>query len=551
MTALVAITFALGSPPNPLFWDSQPAKDIALAPPPPPREFRFASAQGDGMILQMAPNQANIWGFAPEGAIVTVSFQGKSIATTPSTWINASTWAAKLPAMEGSMTEYNISATCHGSTIALANVMFGDVWVCSGQSNMQYPIGSPTCWNASNTNCAVKDAQCGYGCSENAGEEIAAMANFPHMRLYQNGDRGSPVPLPESANTGWKTPAAMGGSFSAMCWYFGRDLYTELAKNGSTRPIGLIETNVGGTPDQHWSSPDALAKCENLPGNPPWEWPAGYKDSVLWNGKVVPLLRSTIKGAIWMQGEANARADGRQYNCSFQAMIEDWRSKWAAGTDGATAAFPFGWSQLNSNGGSQVWTPGMSQRLQPGQYEDPLGAWDSGFQSIRLAETNTLALENTFQAVIIDTPVASGSVHSPYKQPAGSRLCRGALDVAYGTPQPSPVPGKITATHAGITLEIDGLLGGSVEILGNVTSGFEVLGSDKMWHYCAISATTSGSVVVSPIPDGASAIRYLWYGAPCGNARPYQCPVYAKVTPIGALSGQYDYLPLGPFIREL
>ena len=86
---------------------------------------------------------------------------------------------------------------------------------------MQYPIGSPTCWNASNTDCAVKDAQCGYGCAENAGEEITAMANFPNMRLYQNSGGGSAVPVAESGNSGWKTPAKMGGSFSAMYVHFG------------------------------------------------------------------------------------------------------------------------------------------------------------------------------------------------------------------------------------------------------------------------------------------------------------------------------------------
>jgi len=137
------------------------------------------------------------------------------------------------------------------------------------------------------------------------------------------------------------------------------------------------------------------------------------------------------------------------------------------------------------------------------------------------------------------------------KQPAGSRLCRGALDVAYGSPQPSPVVGKIVTSAAAIDVTIDGLAGGSVEILGNVTSGFEVLGADKMWHYCPITASDASSVTVGKLPDGATAIRYLWYGAPCGNAHPYQCPVYAKVAPIGALSGQFDYLPLGPFITEL
>ncbi len=161
------------------------------------------------------------------------------------------------------------------------------------QSNMQYPIGSPTCWNESNINCTVHDAQCGYGCVNQSAAEITAMADYPLMRLSQNTNGGSKTPLAESGNTGWMAPAKMGGKFSATCWFFGRDVFKKLSP---PRPLGLIETNVGGTPDQHWSSPEAIDKCK---GSEPWDWPANFTDSVLWNGKVVPLLRTTIKGAIW------------------------------------------------------------------------------------------------------------------------------------------------------------------------------------------------------------------------------------------------------------
>jgi len=144
------------------------------------------------------------------------------------------------------------------------------------------------------------------------------------------GGPSSAVPLAESANSGWMPSKDMGVAFSAMCWFFGHDLYTKLEKAGKSRSIGLID----GTLDQHWSSPDAPNTCKNL--NKPWERPVDFKDSVLWNGKVVPLLRNTIKGAIWMQGEATANTDGRQYGCSFPAMIEDWRVKWTQGTGGTT-----------------------------------------------------------------------------------------------------------------------------------------------------------------------------------------------------------------------
>ena len=74
--------------------------------------------------------------------------------------------------------------------------------------------------------------------------------------------------------------------------FFARDIAAKI----TDRPLGFIETNVGGTPDQHWSSQDAIDKCK---GGEPWNWPANFTDSVLWNGMVVPLLRTTIKGAIW------------------------------------------------------------------------------------------------------------------------------------------------------------------------------------------------------------------------------------------------------------
>jgi sialate O-acetylesterase len=533
------------------------------------------------MVLQMAPLQATVWGFVGQGAAVTVTFNGQSIKAQASTWLNQSTWLAKLPATKGLITaqgaqEFNITATSNGTTITLANVVFGDVWVCSGQSNMAYPLGvHPTCWNASNINCTAPrvhgyvDAQCSYGCVQNAGQEIKDMANYPNIRLYQNldGNRGpehsggSLVPLAESSNSGWLTSDKFqNGGFSAMCWFFGRDLYTSLSASGKMRPIGLIETNVGGTPDQHWSSQDALDACKNLPGNPPWQWPSNFTDSWLWNGKVVPLLRNTIKGAVWMQGESNSNVDGRQYNCSFPAMISDWRSKWSEGTDGATnASFPFGWSQLNSNGAATKWVAGGSTPASKPDPTDPLGVWASGFPSIRLAESNTLSLPNTFQAVLLDTPVASGSVHSPYKQAAGDRLARGALATAYGVAQPSPIVTSVNVSGNTAVITIGGVAGGAT-VMTRATLGFEALGTDNTWHTVAITSSGGASgdeVVVGGLPAGAKAMRYLWTSAPCGqaygNLEPYVCPIYVQAPLLQnpPLSGQFDFLPLGPFYVEL
>jgi len=205
---------------------------------------------------------------------------------------------------------------------------------------------------------------------------------------------------------------------------------------------------------------------------------------------VVGLLRTTISGVAWYQGENNA-AEPRRYSCSFPAMIEDWRAKWHALTDNATARhFPFGWAplqcaglsapqptvqcaspcdqaQLNSDGtGRQDYTnrtfnpphppancgrgcapacsgeclgaaaarrfcrppEGPPRRMsrdvsgtrRVGRYHE-WGDYGNGFTGLRYAQSAALRVRNTFQAVIIDTPVASGSIHSPFKQPVGLR----------------------------------------------------------------------------------------------------------------------------------
>lgn len=227
------------------------------------------------------------------------------------------------------------------------------------------------------------------------------------------------------------------------------------------RPVGLVQAAVGGTTNQFWSSDDAVRECQGL--GEPWEWPSNFRNGTGklngtnyplpdiptgWNAKIYPLLRTTITGAVWYQGESNTGmatpgADVRQYNCSFQAMVKDWRRKWYAGTSQATSpSFPMGWVQLNSCNRA-VWEESRTTPAAPfptnWSYDnppahptegDPLGAWrpvqpstcttcprgtphrgqGDGFPSVRFAFTQSLALPNTFQAVVLDTPSAYGSV---------------------------------------------------------------------------------------------------------------------------------------------
>jgi hypothetical protein len=165
-------------------------------------------------------------------------------------------------------------------------------------------------------------------------KEIASMANFPNIRLMRFGKQSSLVPMLEPVPAdrgdeytepvaGWSHPCPGGkcrADFSAMCWFFGRNVYTALADAGSARPIGLIGVYWGGTSDEQWSSQDALDKCINT------SQPDPKQSTTLWNGMLHPLLNQTIKGVTWYQGEADASHPGGRYdgyNCTFPEMIRD------------------------------------------------------------------------------------------------------------------------------------------------------------------------------------------------------------------------------------
>lgn len=162
-------TFAFQGPPG----DTDPMQEWMPTLPPgptaPTAAFRFATAVGNGMVLAAAPKPALVWGFCEQGAAVEVVFRGESIraivgpdhATGTQT-----TWRALLPATLASFDKHSLNVTSGGMTITLADFMFGEVWVCSGQSNMQYPLGDAACWNASNVNCTDRRAaQCNFGCT--------------------------------------------------------------------------------------------------------------------------------------------------------------------------------------------------------------------------------------------------------------------------------------------------------------------------------------------------------------------------------------------------
>ena len=188
---------------------------------------------------------------------------------------------------------------------------------------------------------------------------------------------------------------------------------------------------------------------------------------------------------------------------------------------------------------------------------------ESLIAQIRLAQSNTLSLSNTFQAVILDTPVASGSIHSPYKQPVGARLARGGLRLAYNMEKedmvrPSVDSVQLSSGFNGIQISVSGLgLHSHLVCGGNGDLGFEVLGNVSWsktgmgWESTPISGCDDNTIVIKNIPPNPKAVRYLWYPTPCGM-NVGQCPVSANVTKLGDLSGEKEIkMMLPPFIMGL
>jgi len=570
------------------------------------KPFRFASNMGDGMVLAAAPKKATIWGFTPHADdTVTVHFGRHQVHATiePDHATKAlTTWRVLLPETEQGFKAHDITVTSREVpeyNLTLSGVMFGEVWVCSGQSNMAYPLadhGEKNCWNHN----APRD----YGCVADAKTEIQRMHLYDDsLRLFEVYQHSSQVPLPEvmtlpnphsTTGSAWRKPSETNGDFSAVCWFYARDLYTSLSPK---RPIGVMSSAVGGTRNEMWSSPKVLNDHCTESHRP------SFDDSTLWNAMILPLLRTTISGAIWYQGEAN-EGYPKRYECTFPAMIDDWRAQWHRHSDGQTSAdFPFGWAQVNADAMLETGVEPYSAKMerfkaycygpQPSKEcgtcnSDCAGSlheWADGPSGVRLAQANTLnKVSNGFMIVTYDAP--GKHYHSPYKQPLGRRFARGALATAYNQPQYHLTPTvRSVQLHGGgdhprrIVVTVGGVGPNGLRVTDGAV-GFQVLGQcdgeenstikvgreDMCWTPVLIASHDSTTVTLSALPVQPEAVRYGWSALPFGRERPYpgdlsgpSAPIFVKPDPLpgGAPSGPYyglmstDWIPLGQFISTV
>ena len=368
--------------------------------------LRMHSYFTPGMMMQRdVPTK--VWGYDLVGSLdaqLTCQVQGETIIhRLPTVRSLEGVWETELPS-QAAATVCDFQATSETEDLVLTDIMFGDIWLCSGQSNMEM---------------AMRFIM-------NATEEIEASTSFTSIRytVVKNAvstveDLDADVPLQQP----WADPtdADRLGGMSATCFLFARSLQQLWQAAGQEPvPLGLVDSDWGGTPVESWSTPESLASCEATHYCDE-ERPQGCP-SRLYNAMIHPLARVALTGFLWYQGESNSGISGGRdlYNCTFPAMIDAWRELFSSNSNTAPEA-PFGFVQLASN--------------QP----DSQGL---GFPVIRWHQTADYGyvpndrLKNVFMASPLDTydnkEGYPGGIHPRYKQIVGERLAIAGIYVAYG-----------------------------------------------------------------------------------------------------------------------
>ena len=456
-------------------------------------ELQLPAMFSDNAVLQQGVS-VPVWGWADDGDVVTVEFRGQKAVTTAT----LGKWSVALKKLKAGGPD-TLTVSTKSQSLQFTNVLVGEVWVCSGQSNMEWPLArsfEPQAAIDSATNDLIRF----FSVPKNK-------SDAPTTKIKSSWVVCSPD------NVKWH---------SAVGYFFGRDL--QKARNV---PVGLIESYWGGSPAEAWTSREALEmrprlqseivegyteamkkhreatiafeiekaeatkagqKFEKIGPGQPW------KPSELYQGMIAPLIPYAIKGAIWYQGESIAgRAE--QYRLLFSDMIRNWRRDWGQGD------FPFLAVQL---------APWKDIADQPRESD-----WAELREAQSLATKN---LPNVGMAVITDVGDPK-DIHPTKKQPVGERLALVARSIAYGEKVESsgPIYRGISMANAGkIHLEFDHV-GKGLEARDGELKGFAICGEDRKFVWAKAEIVGSQVVVSSADVPKPIAVRYGWADCPVVN----------------------------------
>jgi len=415
-------------------------------------EVKLPALFSDNAVLQQGM-PVPVWGTAKDGEKVTVEFAGQTETTTA----KDGRWMVRLKPMEANATPQTMTVT-GANTITVTNLLVGEMWICSGQSNMGLTL---------------------RGAAE-GGKALQTCAD-PQLRLFAMSNRGASQPVSMVQGEWTESSPASASGFSAVGYFFGRDL-----RKARQVPVGLISTFSGGSPAEKWTSRQSLAANPQLAHyttNPP----SAKGPSSFYNGMIAPLQPVAMAGVIWYQGESNSDSIQRakEYRILFPALIKNWRDDWGQGE------FPFLFVQI-----------APCPLVIPEIREAQLISWGKVPKS----------------AMVVITDHGAGKIHPRAKEPVGVRLALAARAVAYGEKIEYSGPvyqsWKVDGNRAVLSFTH---VGGGLVAKGGDLKGFTIAGTDK--KFLPATAKIEGKTVIVSSPDVAQpvAVRYGWENFPRVN----------------------------------
>lgn len=462
-------------------------------------EVTLAPLFCDHAVLQR--NQAvPVWGRAEPGEKITVTFRDQTVGTTAE---SDGRWIAYLAPMSAAIEPADLTVAGQ-TTVVVHDVLVGEVWLASGQSNMFWQIKS------------LPDAA-----------NVIAKINNPYVRQIAITLTAAAEPADTVPNTGWQpaTPETA-GQFRVVAWYFAAEMQRKLGV-----PVGIIHSSWSASKIEAWIDPRTLhatkawpaidarwqqlltnlprlqadytawnnakkelqAKGQPVPPSPPFPGGPGTQQSLseLFNGMIFPLQPYALRGAIWYQGESNWDQP-KEYAELLPAMITAWRAQWGLGD------FPFYFVQLPN-------------------YHQPDDATNRGWAWLREAQTAALDLPNTGMVVTIDCGDPK-DIHPQNKPIVGRRLAQLALAQTYRVPGDWSGPRFAGATREGALMRVrfahadTGLIAG-----GKPPQSFELAGADRKFYPANAKLDRDTVVVSAPEVPEPVAVRYAWSNTPNAN----------------------------------
>lgn len=445
----------------------------------------------------------HIWGMAAPGETVTVTFHGETLSTKAG---ELGRWSIYMSPTEAggpyklTVKGSNAAAKAPAAEITLDDILVGDVWVASGQSNMEFELRK----------------------AATAAQDLPTASNI-RLRLLTVRQKASDYAQDDADTDGWVVSSPdTAKDFSAVAWYFARDLVQH-----EKIPIGIVDSTWGGTVVESWTRLAALGADASLAplfisrgkmtdresdalileqqqqklrdeakaaGKPEPQFPwhpslASWGPGMLYNGMIAPLTPMPIRGVVWYQGESNSRLERAPlYGRTFRTLIEDWRSQWGIGD------FPFLYVQIANfkSNASEDWA------------------------TIREGQRRALELSNTAMAVTIDIGNPD-DVHPTDKLDVGKRLALAARAINYGERVEFSGPLYMMATPEGSSIRVWFDHVTKLAAKSGAVTGFEVAGADGVF-YPATAVIQGGTVLAAStfVTDPVN-VRYGWANSPDCN----------------------------------